>query len=769
MQEDGGKDSPDYGLSSEENLVKLQRLEEESYLAAVVDFIRSELMRGVTLVEERREEMRLANQDMWENGAHSGNDFTKMTELNNYLMETAVQDASINSLLRKLKRYQRMLPAPYFARFDFRETGRNDEEKIYIGLANVMDDNSYQIYIYDWRTPIAGIFYQYEAGAVSFQAPQGKITGTVGLKRQFKIKRSKLEYFFDSDIRVTDEILQEALSRHASGQMRHIVETIQREQDRIIRDLCSQLVIVQGVAGSGKTSVALHRIAFLLYNGAATGLCSQDFVVISPNNLFSSYIAAVLPELGEENVAELTFNQLWEQLCSHLGQLETRNQQLEALLNLDGQEREVQEQGIQFKKSPTFLQMLDALVEIYEQRLHPLADIYLDGKVVISSTELRGRLLRDRRSMPLIKRLQRIESRIFADAHQAAKQRLQKIQQHVATLPEHDLEVKSYSRLLSMKQSRRLQGQLQRMKQVDVLGIYRRLFKDRNLFYRLAPKEVMPEAVEEIRQATEKRLGAGKNLAQEDGIALMYLWLRLSGSSEYARIRHLVVDEAQDYGAVHYAILKILFRSAGVTLLGDMQQSIARQLDSDVYHVAANVLERQPVVEYCLQKGYRSSFEIYRYARRILEEKAAIEAYQRHEQDPLHRRASTSAELLSLVVQDIRQLQEEGMLSIAVLTRSRQEAVALQAALLTQVTECRLAEEKSADLIQGVVVLPGYGAKGLEFDAVLVYDVSEHSYRSALDRRLLYIACTRALHRLFLYYCGQISPLLKFVEGEENE
>ena len=285
---------------------------EQQYLDRTLGFIRENLAREEAACSDEKEQIVSARKEMWENVSFRGG-FDNAVEAHQVLESIQAQSGRYDAAHKRIDHYRQSLESPYFARVDFTESGYESSppEKIYIGLFTVQDEDSYETYVYDWRTPIASLFYRYETGPAQFQAPSGVIKGEVSLKRQFEIQDGKLSYFFDSDVNITDGMLREALSHNASPQMRSIVETIQRQQDRIIRDMQNEALFVQGVAGSGKTSVALHRVAFLLYEGSTQKLYANNIVIISPNNLFGSYIANVLPALGEKNVQSLTFEALF--------------------------------------------------------------------------------------------------------------------------------------------------------------------------------------------------------------------------------------------------------------------------------------------------------------------------------------------------------------------------------------------------------------------------------------------------------------------------
>lgn len=356
--------------------------EEETYLGSSLGFIRSELDRELHKLSDRRGELVKIRKEMWENTVHFSADFERLTEITQYLSVLENQTSGYGGALKQVKKYERMLKEPYFGRFDFIEEGEEEREKIYIGLHNVMDNESCSIIIYDWRAPIAGIFYEYELGEAQYRGPGGSLKGSVLLKRQYKITEGRLKYFFDCSVQIDDEVLQQMLSRNASAKMRNIVETIQKEQNAIIRDSESDLLIVQGTAGSGKTSIALHRIAFLLYQGMNSKLTSNNIMLISPNDIFSRYISSVLPELGEENVRQVTFDEIFTKLFGKGLKAEKRYEVLEHLISCrNREEAERRLNCAQYKGSSEFTELLKRWLRYYERHLVCFEDIYYDGKL----------------------------------------------------------------------------------------------------------------------------------------------------------------------------------------------------------------------------------------------------------------------------------------------------------------------------------------------------------------------------------------------------
>ncbi len=738
------------------NTYELHLTEELEYLKKTLVIIKGELQKGIELLANRESKLLAFRQDMWEETVHHSNDFDKLTEFNQYLTEENILIANFETSRKLVVKYRNVRLSPYFGRFDFIEDGFEDQEKMYIGLATIMDPDTRDILVYDWRSPISSIFYQYELGEASYQSPSGIFSGKVSLKRQYKIENSELKYFFDCNIQINDEMLQEVLCRNSSAKMRNIVETIQKEQDIIIRDTDNELLIVQGVAGSGKTSIALHRIAFLLYHGLSSNLNSNNILIISPNSTFSKYISNVLPELGEDQVKQTTFDDLVVKHFKGRLAVETRNDQLEALiLKRDGPAGPAKRQNIKFKGSRQFVQMLDRLILHYERRLIPFEDVYFDGKLLETKQQLKSFLLKDRLGMPLAKRLKIIENRLLDQIHPLQKKRLQRIQSIVENSEGHALEVKSFSRLLSIKKTKGFLNQLHSYTQSDYYNLYKRLFSEPELFHRLAKGLELPEAIEQIISDTKESLAEGQ-LYFEDSAPLLYLKLRIEGSPLFSEIKQVVIDEAQDYYPLHYEIFKLLFRDARYTVLGDIHQSVEKEINTSIYDNVTEILDKKKTLKLTLNKSYRSSYEITAFTQRLLNNGLGQDliSFERHEAEPTVNYQET-LELMDLaVIQDVRYYLEQGYHSIAVLCKTQKEAKEIHTRLKNSIS-LELFNTIEGEVDKWAMVMPIYMAKGLEFDVVLVYDASQDNYAKAFDRQLLYIACTRAMHQLVLYYTGE--------------
>lgn len=732
---------------------KANEKEELMYLEKTQNFIKEELKKEGEILEGKFQNAISSKKEMWKESVHFSNDFDRIPEMTHYLSEINVKNRDYSITENRIKRYNKMIKSPYFGRFDFKEEDFDEVEKIYIGIYNLMDSDTNEIYVYDWRAPISSIFYRSELGKSEYNSPVGIINGDVLLKRQYKIKDSKLKFFFDSSIRINDEILQEVLSHNASFKMKNIVETIQKEQDLIIRDLENELLIVQGVAGSGKTSIALHRIAFLLYEGLNSKLGINNIIIISPNDTFVQYISNVLPELGEENVEQITLNDI---ISKNLGRefcIETREKQLEDLIGSDNKDdTSLKNSSIEFKGSEVFVKILDRLIKYYEKNLIEFKDVYYDGKVVEAKEQLKNFFLNNKINMPICRRLKRIENMILNKIHPMRKPRLEKIISVVKHSDEHVFEIKSFSRLMAVREAQVFMKYIKSFTEVNYLEIYKLLFNKKNLFMKLAEGLKLPEDIEQIIMKTNKQLQEGY-ITYEDSSALLYIKLILEGNEDFAEIKQVVIDEAQDYYPLNYHIFKLLFKGARYTVLGDFNQTIEKSGDVRLYDSIDRILNKKKSVKLFMNKSYRSSYEINAFSARLLKENNNLISFERYEGDPKVIQVENEMALDKAIAKDIKKYFHDGYESIVIICKTEKEAKNIEKRLSILV-DVPFASSIEGEIKNKVVVIPSYMAKGLEFDVVIVYDASHKNYNNDFHRRLLYVACTRALHQLCIYYTG---------------
>jgi len=729
--------------------------EEEKYLEKTLAAINKQLEAAEQQIQRNRGSLTALGKDMWENISHSPRGFgsSSFADVNLYSSEVEIAAQTYKNSVKNIEKFKRMISDPYFGRFDFSEEGRGVPEKIYIGRGTLIDPDTFKVLVHDWRAPICSVYYRHELGPAEYETPGGVVTGEVLLKRQYQIKDSRLLHFFDSSVVITDEILIDILSRNASSKMRSIVESIQKEQDIIIRDTENELIVVQGAAGSGKTSIALHRIAYLLYEGLGGSLEPRNIVILSPNEVFSRYISNVLPDLGEENVEQITFDRIAQKELGEGLSVESRGEQLERIIEAGDP---VLLKNIRFKGIAVFARILDRLISHYENEVLVFEDVYYHGRTLATRQELKNKFLNNVKAIPMARRLQRIEEEIWETIHPLRKLRLEKLERIVQQSEGHDLEIKAFSRLLAIKETKRLKDRLHRFTKVDYLDMYKMLFSDRKLFFQLAEGLDLPEGFEKVFHLTGDNLKKG-TINYEDVAPLLYLKLKIEGANPFPLIKQVIIDEAQDYSPMQYAVFKLLFGSARYTVLGDVHQSMDNAVDLSIYDEIAEILDQHSAVRLQLTKAYRSTWEINAFNDRLLGKDEPSRSFERHGEWPRIVRAQNRRAMNEKVTGAIRDLLAEGFESVAVICKTQKEAEKVHAQLAERIP-IRLIGQDEETMDKGPVVIASYMAKGLEFDGVLVYDAGKESYSSELDKRLLYMACTRALHRLLLFYTGEKSP-----------
>ncbi|MEL7606254.1 HelD family protein [Sedimentibacter saalensis] len=738
-----------------------KHLEEIQYLEEIINLLKYKLDIETSNLEEQKIDLIAARKEMWENTTHSSADFDKLSDLNQYLSALQAQTFTYTELAKRISKYEKMLDSPYFARIDFTEQGYDDTDKIYIGLFNLMDEETHDIKVYDWRAPISSVYYRNELGPVEYKAPAGIIKGTITLKRQYKITKGEMEYFFDSNINILDEMLMEALSQNMTSKMKTIVETIQKQQDLIIRDLENDLLVVQGVAGSGKSSVALHRIAFLMYQGLNYKLSANNIIVISPNPLFSKYISNVLPELGEDNINEFTFENIFFKLYESRLSVKTKSENFENIIcAATEEERNFLRSYNEFKGSKTFKEILDRFVYYFEHKMIKFEDVYFNGEFLETKQLLKSFLLSGKLNMPTAKKLKIMENRIIEKLHERKLSRRSKIEKAVVKLNQHEFESKSFTRMLAAKETASFIKNLHNFTEFDCFELYKTLFENRKIFNAVSKGLILPENIEKIINYTNQSLQDRYNIPYADGMGLVYLKIKAEGCDLFRDIKQVVVDEAQDYYPLHYHILKNLYRDARFTVVGDVNQSVEKKSDVSIYDDIIEIFGFEKNNKVFLNKSYRSSYEISKFSSKLLEEGTYTEYFKRNEEEPEIIQCKTTDELDNKLIKDIENYKSQGLNTVAIICKNRKTAADLYFRIAGR-TKVKLVDYLEEQSITGTIIVPVYLAKGLEFDAVMVYGTDNKTYNTDYDKKLLYIACTRALHRLSLYYTGKITRYLK--------
>lgn len=606
--------------------------------------------------------------------------------------------------LKRKHRFQKMLDSPFFGRVDFIYDGEDEAEPFYIGIGNFAESTGRTPLIYDWRAPVSGLFYDYDRGPASYEAPAGVLTGLIASKWQYKIRGGKMVYAFESDTKIDDEILKAELGTNGDVQLKNIVRTIQKEQNVIIRNTKDKILVIQGAAGSGKTSVALHRIAYLLYHDRER-LKSSNILILSPNSVFSDYISHILPELGEENIREMSFDLFaYHELKDTISDCEDRYHHLEQIMRCPDPEYQ---KRFQEKQSADFVGQMEGFLAVLEDRLMDFHEVEFKG-MKLTEEELIQLCYFKFQNEPLLSRMDAVME-YFIDAYETLK-----------------------GRNISEEETEYLQNQFDKMY----------LTKDLYVIYNWLLEECGYLPISDV--PYEKR-----NLPYEDVFPMLYLKYRLLGKKAHKHIKHLVIDEMQDYSYLQYVILHELF-SCKMTILGDRAQTLDEKMQ-DVLLFLPKIFGKN-IRKIVMNKSYRNTLEIAQYAGNI-NGVQGLELLERHGKPVVERVFSTEMELINEITAQL-QVGESAYETAAVITMTEDDARYLYAVLkknsVLQEKEVPVSyiDRDSSVFSKGVTVTTFYLAKGLEFDQVFcVRGTAENPLTTQAD----YISATRALHELYMY------------------
>lgn len=629
---------------------------------------------------------------MWEN-ANSFDD----AEINQVKTATSSEAEKVLQKQRYYKKLCSIKNKPYFASIVFKD----DEDKIfniYISLTYLKDSKLNNI-LYDWRSPICSLFYDYETGPCSYTAPGGTYSGELKRKRQYKIDNNNLLGVFDNSLNIDDEVLQEVLATESSEKMKNVVNTIQQEQNKVIRNLEDNNLIVQGIAGSGKTTVALHRIAFLLYR--LERLSSNNILIFSPNNIFTEYISDVLPSLGENNTLQTTFNDYLSCFISEYKDVENYTDFVSRYYTYSENDPNL----VKYKQSDEIIKDLDDYLEDYINNAK-IVTSFTEGEFNhVDKDEINELLQYKYNRLPLFERVEEISKKLSSNFYKGSNKK-----------------ARTFAKLLRENANFKK----------DYKEIYKNFWQSSFCRYPLG-------------EATIKSFLNKKVINYEDALLFAYIKGTLEGFLYEGSIKQVVIDEAQDYNRLQYIIITKIFRRADFTILGDINQNI------NPYYSYNSLSDLQELfkgdTKYLeLLKTYRSSPEIINYTNKILNLKH-VNAIRHDNNRPVVIRKNIT-DLKTSMLEDIDRLQEEYK-STAIITKDQQEAEKLYNLLRTDIS-ISLVDANSKGFQKSLIIIPAYTAKGLEFDSVIIYNDRENSYRKN-ERNLLYVACTRCQHELYIY------------------
>ena len=670
--------------------------QEKEYLKQIISFLKKVIGNTDASVKDHVDTLAEYKDYIWSNKDIDPHEIRSMREsiLNHFALG--------ESVINKHKRLTKILAIPYFGRIDFLEKKENSKVMpTYIGIHTFYDPESRATLIHDWRAPVSSMFYDHELGDAVYRSPSGEIKGVISLKRQYRIRGGKMEFMIESALTVHDDILQKELSSNADDKMKNIVATIQREQNRIIRNEDIRTLIIQGVAGSGKTSIALHRIAYLLYT-FRDSISSKDILIISPNKVFSDYISNVLPELGEETVPETSMEQILSGVLEHKYKYQTYFGLVNELLEKPSSSLI---DRIAYKASFGFISELDKFILHIENTYFKAADVKLTKYITIPAPFIEEQYLRFNR-YPIRRRF---------DAMADYMLDMLKIQ--------YAFTVTTAGRNLLKKEIRLM------FAGNNDIQVYKDFFKWTN-------------------NPGMFKMRKGHTLEYSDLAPLAYLHLALEGNGNQPfRVKHLLIDEMQDYSPIQYKVIQKLF-PCRKTVLGDAGQSV-NPYGSSTAETIQKSLTASEIMKLC--KSYRSTFEITDFAQKI-HPNAELEPVARHGEKPQILQFGSAVEELSGIMGLISTYRKSGYKSLGIICKTEQQARKMADMLKSYANDISFLSSQSSAFVQGIVITSAHMAKGLVFDEVIIPQTDERNYRSEIDKSMLYVAVTRAMHRLTLTF-----------------
>ncbi|MED3562448.1 RNA polymerase recycling motor HelD, partial [Bacillus xiapuensis] len=591
---------------------------------------------------------------------------------------------------KQLNTLARLKYSPYFGRIDFWETGEKSPDQVYLGIASFMDEQDENFLIYDWRAPICSLYYDYPPGPAEYETLEGTIEGDMKLKRQFIIRASEIKGMFDTGVTIGDEMLQEVLGNNASTQMKSIVATIQKEQNKIIRNEQSKLLIVQGVAGSGKTSAALQRVAYLLYRYRGT-IKSENIMLFSPNPLFNSYVATVLPELGEENMQQVTFQEYLNHRLTKEFEVEDPFSQMEYLLNGgDGKQYLARVEGIRYKASLAFKKAIDLYALKLSKKDLIFRDLTFRGDVLFSKEaiydyfysldpsysipnrmqlvkewllrELKRKVRKERSKSWVEEEMQFLDKEDFLEAFKTLQTNNRFTEN---SFDDYDSEKRLLADMVVKEKFKPIFAKVKKMKFVDMPAIYEQLFEENS-------DGTVPDVWTQICTQTVKKLQKSE-IAYEDATPFVYLQDLIEGRTSNTSIRHIFIDEVQDYTPFQFAYLQKLFPYSKMTLLGDFNQAIFSGATGSATVLTDQNISNDEVERIVLTKTYRSTKEIVEFTRALIEGGEQIEPFNRSGKKPVVMNVE-KARIHEFVLEKIKEMQRDGHRTIPVICRTDKES-----------------------------------------------------------------------------------------------
>jgi len=704
----------------------------------------------------------------------------------NYEKESFVKAHLLYLNHKKLSDLKKIKNKPYFARIDFKA---NDDEKeeLYIGKLSVLDSNTQKPIIIDWRAPISNLYYDGRIGKSNYKSPEGIIEGEISLKRQYFIENQILEKYSDIDLKTNDELLQVALAEKADDRLKNIVATIQGEQNNIIRADMNKALIVQGVAGSGKTTIALHRIAYLIYN-CEKEFDPENFMIIAPTKFFLNYISNVLPDLGVENVKQYTFEDLAYEIIGKKLKISDSNEKLVTIVNKEFDEINngdidtiIKESKL--KSSIEFKNIVDGYLKQVEDNYLPQKDFIIENIRIMRYENIKKLFTENYKDLEFERRIEEVKKHVFS-----------KIRNNKDTIVEA-ITAKRKFKINRMLQDDTISEDDKRLKRIEIFeeteDLLKKIYNDNikvvdiyfneirkkdcveyykdfieNYIYDKIDNKILAEY---LVKNTLKNLNK-KEIAFEDLAPIIYIHYKIYGSKIKKNLRHVIIDEAQDYGEFQFSTLKTILKSNSMTILGDIAQGVHSYRGIENWKKFIDIeFPNGEAIYTTLEKTYRTTKEIMNKANEVIDKlpdfekqfiikgKPVIEG-----KDSIHiTKLKSEDEIVKECAKKIDEYIDSGFKSIAIIGKDINECKNIKKKIEKYNKNIKLIQSKDSEYNAGISIVPSYLAKGLEFDSVILFNVNSEKYQNnVLDIKLLYVAITRAMSKLDVFYTEKISKIL---------
>lgn len=705
----------------------------------------------------------------------------------NYEKDSYVRAQLVYVGNKKLQDLKKIKNKPYFARIDFTAKGES-LEKLYIGKLSILDSKSQQPIIIDWRAPISNLYYDGRIGSSSYDSPGGKVEGEISLKRQYFIEDGNLQKYSDIDLKANDELLQVALEEKADDRLKNIVATIQGEQNNIIRADMNKALVVQGVAGSGKTTIALHRIAYLIYN-CDKEFNPEDFMIIAPNKFFLNYISNVLPDLGVENVKQYTFEDLAYEIIGKRLKISDSNEKLVTIVNKEFDEINngdvdtiIKESKL--KSSIEFKTQVDGFLKELEENYLPKKDFVLENVRIMRYENIQKLFIEVYKDLDFEKRINEVKKHVFS-----------KIKNNKEII-EKTITAKRTAKINAMLKDDGLTEEEKREKRIEIFeeteATLKKLDKDDIKIVDFYFNEInKKEAIEYYKDFIENYIfdkldneilgsylvrNTMRNLNKgevtfEDLAPIIYIHYKIYGTKVKSKLRHVIVDEAQDYGEFQFSMLKTILKSNSMTILGDIAQGVHSYRGIENWKKFIDVeFPEGDAIYTTLEKTYRTTKEIMYKANEVIEKLPEFEKQFIVKGEPVIDRKDSihikemqnEDEIIKVCSEKINEYISNGFKSIAIIGKDMKECKNIKKKIEKYNKDIKLIQSKDSEYHAGISIVPSYLAKGLEFDSVILFNVNEENYQNTvLDIKLLYVAITRAMSKLDVFYIGKLAEIMK--------